>query len=104
MIITHTKKKNVMFETIIKAKTVSQLRALRERGLDIHEHGAFLDEKDSLFRVDAILSDEEINELASEGYTVEKISDFSNIAKSRLSEVSKTNKFSRMNTMANEDE
>jgi hypothetical protein len=92
-----------MFEAIIKAKTVAQLRALREGGLDIHEHSAFLDEKDSMFRVDAILSDEDINELVSEGYIVEKISDFSDIAKARLDEVSKTNRFSKINTMVDEE-
>ena len=93
-----------MFEAIIKAKTVSQLRALRERGMDIKGASAFQDEKDSLFRVDAILSDEDINELVSEGYIVEKVSDFSDTSKARLDEVSKTNRFSRMNTMADEDE
>jgi hypothetical protein len=92
-----------MFEAIIKAKTVAQLRALRERGLDIKGATAFRDEKDSLLKVDAILSDEDINELVSEGYTVEKISDFSDIAKARLDEVSRTNRFSKMNTMEDEE-
>jgi carboxypeptidase T len=89
-----------MFEAIIKAKTVAQLRALRERGMDIKGATAFRDEKDSLLKVDAILSDEDINELVSEGYTVEKISDFSDKSKARLDEVSRTNRFSKMNTMA----
>jgi len=92
-----------MFEATIKAKTVAQLRALRERGLDIKGATGFLDEKDSMFRVDAILSDEDINELVSEGYIVEKISDFSDIAKARLDEVSKTNRFSKINAMVDEE-
>jgi hypothetical protein len=92
-----------MFEAIIKAKTVAQLKALRERGLDIHEHSTILDEKDLLYRVDAILSDEDINELVSGGYTVEKISDFSDMSKARLDEVSRTNRFSKMNTLVDEE-
>jgi hypothetical protein len=39
----------------------------------------------------------------SEGYTVEKISDFSDKSKARLDEVSRTNRFSKMNTMVDEE-
>ena len=92
-----------MFEAIIKAKTVAQMRALRKYGIDINEHSGTLDEKDSLLRVDAIISDEDINRLESEGYTVEKVSDFSEIANARLREVSKTNRLSGINTMADEE-
>src|SRR5215218_8143434 len=92
-----------MFQAIIKAKTPAQLRALRKRGIDINEHSATLDEKDFLYRVDAIVSDDNIKRLESEGYTVEKVSDLSEIAKARLNEVSRTNRFSEINTMADEE-
>jgi hypothetical protein len=78
-----------MFEGIIKAKTVAQLRALRKYGLDINVHSAKRDKKDFLYRVDAIVSEEDIGRLESEGYTVEKVSDFSDLAKARLNEVSR---------------
>jgi carboxypeptidase T len=89
-----------MFEAIIKAKKVAQLRALRKYGLDIKCPSAFSDEKDYLLRVDAIVSEEDIGRLESEGYTVEKVSDFSDLAKARLNEVSRTNRLSGINTMA----
>jgi hypothetical protein len=92
-----------MLEAIIKAKTVAQLRALRKYGLDIKCPSAFPDEKDSLLRVDAIVSEEDVNRLESEGYTVEKVSDFSDIAKARLNEVSRTNRSSGINTMVDEE-
>jgi carboxypeptidase T len=89
-----------MFEVIIKAKTVAQLRALGKHGIDYKAHAGFQDEKDSLLRVDAIVSDDDINRLESEGYTVEKVSDLSDVARARLKEVSKTNRLSGMNTMS----
>jgi hypothetical protein len=92
-----------MFEVIIKAKTVAQLRALGKHGIDYKAHTGFQDEKDSLLRVDAIVSDDDINRLESEGYTVEKVSDLSDVARARLKEVSKTNRLSGMNTMADEE-
>jgi murein tripeptide amidase MpaA len=89
-----------MFEAIIKAKTASQLRALRKFGIGIKDHSAFQDKNDYLYRVDAIVSDEDINRLESEGYIVEKVSNLTDIAKSRLKEVSRTNRFREANTMA----
>jgi hypothetical protein len=65
-----------MFEAIIKAKTVAQLRALGKHGIDYKAHAAFQDEKDYLLRVDALLSDDDINRLESEGHTIEKVSSF----------------------------
>src|SRR5215207_6622013 len=91
-----------MFEAVIKATTATQLRALIKRGLDIKDHSATLDEKDFLYRVDAIISDQDKKRLESEGYTVETISDLSEIARARLNEVSRTNRFSEINTMADE--
>jgi len=87
-----------VFEAIIKAKTVSQLRALRKHGIDIHEHSAMKDETDFLYRVDAIVSDEDIRRLASAGYTIEKVSDLSETMKARLSQVSRSNRISETNT------
>ena len=84
-----------MFEAIIKAKTASQLRALRKFGISIKDHSAFQDKNDYLYRVDAIVSDEDVNRLESEGYIVDKVSNLTDIAKSRLKEVSRTNKSSK---------
>jgi hypothetical protein len=86
-----------MFEGIIKAKTVGQLRALRKYGIDIHEESAMQDETDFLYRVDAILSDEDIRRLESAGYTIEKVSDLSETAKERLNQVSRSNRISETN-------
>jgi hypothetical protein len=92
-----------MFEAIVKAKTPAELRALRKHGIDINEHSATQDEKDFLYRVDAILSDEDISRLEDEGYIVEKIYDLLDVAKARLKEVSRTNRFKEMNMMADEE-
>jgi murein tripeptide amidase MpaA len=90
-----------MFEAVIKVKKAVQLKELRTLGIgDIKAHSVRQDERDSMLRVDAILSDEELHKLESAGYDVEKISDISEISKARLKEVSRTNRFSRMNTMA----
>jgi murein tripeptide amidase MpaA len=91
-----------MFQAIIKAKTAAQLRNLRKLGIDINEHSATQDEKDFLYRVDAIVSDDDIKRLKSVGYGVETISDLSKIAKERLKEVSRRNRFSKVNTKSNE--
>jgi carboxypeptidase T len=89
-----------MYQAIIKANSSTQLRSLRELGIDIKEQSAFQDENDYSYKVDAIVSDEDINRLESEGYIVEKVSNLTDIAKSRLEEVSKTNRFREANTMA----
>jgi carboxypeptidase T len=90
----------MMYQAIIKANSSTQLRSLLELGIDINEHSAFQDENDYSYKVDAIVSDEDINRLESEGYIVEKVSNLTDIAKSRLEEVSKTNRFREANTMA----
>ena len=91
-----------MYGAIIKAKTASQLRALRKFGIGIQDHSAFQDKNDYLYRVDAIVSDEDVNRLESEGYIVEKVSNLTDIAKSRLKEVSRTNKSSEANIIEDE--
>ena len=83
-----------MFEAIIKAKTASQLRALRKFGISIQEHSAFQDKNDYFYKVEAIVSDEDVNRLESEGYIVDKVSNLTDIAKSRLKELFRTNKSS----------
>jgi carboxypeptidase T len=89
-----------MFNSTIKATTAAQLRALRKHGIDVKDHSARQDEKDLLFKVDAIISSEDKQRLESEGYIVEIISDLSDVARARLKEVSKTNRFSEVNTMS----
>ena len=91
-----------MFNSTIKATTAAQLRALRKHGIDVKDHSARQDEKDLLFKVDAIISSEDKQRLESEGYIVEIISDLSDVARARLKEVSKTNRFSEVNTMSEE--
>ena len=91
-----------MYQAIIKANSATQLRSLLELGIDINEHSAFQDENDYSYKVDAIVSDEDINRLESEGYIVEKVSNLTDIAKSRLKEISKTNKSSEENILKDE--
>jgi carboxypeptidase T len=85
-----------MFQAIIKAKTVAQMRALQKRGIDISEHSAGRDEKDFLYKVDAIITKNDKQILEAEGYIVDIISDLSDIARARLKEVSRTNRFSEV--------
>ena len=54
-----------MYQAIIKANSTTQLRSLLELGIDINEHSAFQDENDYSYKVDAIVSDEDINRLES---------------------------------------
>jgi carboxypeptidase T len=89
-----------MFEAIIKAKTAAQLRALRKLGIDIKDHSAFQDENDFLFKVDAIIANDDKQRLESEGYIVEIISNLSDLARTRLKNVSRTNRFSEANRMS----
>jgi hypothetical protein len=91
-----------MYQAIIKANSSTQLRSLLELGIDINEHSAFQDENDYSYKVDAIVSDEDINRLESEGYIVEKVSNLTDIAKSRLKEVSKTYKSNEENIIEDE--
>jgi hypothetical protein len=92
----------MMYQAIIKANSSTQLRSLLELGIDINEHSAFQDENDYSYKVDAIVSDEDINRLESEGYIVEKVSNLTDIAKSRLKEVSKTYKSNEENIIEDE--
>jgi protein-tyrosine-phosphatase len=89
-----------MFQAIIKAKTAAQLRALRKLGIDIKDHSASQDENDYLYRVDAIITNNDKQRLESEGYIVIIERDLSDVARARLKEVSRTNKFSEVNTMS----
>jgi hypothetical protein len=92
----------MMYQAIIKANSSTQLRSLLELGIDIKEQSAFQDENDYSYKVDAIVSDEDINRLESEGYIVEKVSNLTDIAKSRLKEVSKTYKSNEENIIEDE--
>jgi carboxypeptidase T len=88
-----------MHEAIIKAPTRKHLKNLENTGIDINRNSVTIDKKDSLFRIDAVISDEDIKKLEDEGYTVEKISDLASLSKERLKEVSRTNRFDSINTM-----
>ena len=92
-----------MFQAIIKAKTVAQMKALQKRGIGISEHSACRDEKDFLYKVDAIISKNDKQVLEAEGYIVDIISDFSDIARVRLKEVSRTNRFSEVKTISDKE-
>jgi hypothetical protein len=85
-----------MLHAVIKANTVAQMRALRKRGIDVKDHSAGRDEKDFLYKVDAIITKNDKQILEAEGYIVDIISDLSDIARARLKEVSRTNRFSEV--------
>ena len=93
-----------MYQVIIKAKTTTQLRALRKFGIDIQEHNAIQDKNDYLYKVDAIVSDEDINRLKSKDYIVENVSNLTVSAKAGLKEVSRTNKSNEVSILENEKE
>ena len=89
-----------MLHVIIKCKTAAQLRSLRKLRIDIKDHSAFLDENDYLYKVAAIISDDDKQKLESQGYEVQILSDLRNTAKARLKEVSRTNRFRKGASMA----
>ena len=68
--------------------------------MDVKEHSAFLDQKDYLYKVSAIISSDDKEKLESLGYSVEIKSNLSEVAKARLKEVSRTNRSSVMSTLA----
>jgi hypothetical protein len=55
-----------MFQAIIKAKGAAQLRKLRKLGIEVKEHSAFQDKNDFLFKVDAIINENDKQSLESE--------------------------------------
>jgi carboxypeptidase T len=89
-----------MFQAIIKAKTASQLRELRRFNIDFKDHTAHQATDTYLYQVVAIITNEQKQQLESEGYTVEVTSDLKDIARVRLQEVSKVNRFSEVHTMS----
>jgi carboxypeptidase T len=84
----------------IKAPTVEQVSRLHKFNIDFKEHSMRLNPDISHYEVLAILSDEQKKNLESVGYRVEVISDLVDIARERLDEVSRINRFSEVNDMA----
>jgi hypothetical protein len=48
-----------MYQAIIKSKTKANLKALSRHGIDFKGNSAIYDKKDFMFRVDAIISDQD---------------------------------------------
>jgi carboxypeptidase T len=89
-----------MLQAIIKANTAAKLRQLRRFHIDLKDHSARYDQSTSQYEVAAIISSEQKQQLESAGYSVEVISDLREIAKARLDEVSKVNRFTEAHGMS----
>jgi carboxypeptidase T len=76
----------------IIAKSYEELRGLDKYHLDLKERTAREEDKNR-FIVIGLLNDEQIQQVKSAGYTVDILSDLSQMSKERMSEVSKTNRF-----------
>jgi carboxypeptidase T len=76
----------------ITARSYEQLRGLDKYHLDLKKRTARQEGTDR-FIVTGILSDEQIQQVKSAGYTVEVLSDLSQMSKERTQEVSKVNRF-----------
>ncbi len=76
----------------ITARSYEQLRGLDKYHLDLRS-GTARQEGTDRFIVTGILSDEQIQQVKSAGYTVEVLSDLSQMSKERTQEVSKVNRF-----------
>src|SRR6476469_7065063 len=71
-----------------------KLRELDKFHLDLKERSA-RQEDTNKFIVTGILNDDQIQQVKSEGYKVEILSDLSQTSKERIKEVSKTNRFAQ---------
>jgi murein tripeptide amidase MpaA len=76
----------------IIASSYEQLRGLDKYHLDLKKRTA-RQEDTNKFIVTGILNEEQIQQVRSAGYTVEILSDISQISKQRTQEVSKVNRF-----------
>jgi carboxypeptidase T len=76
----------------ITARSYEQLRGLDKYHLDLKKRTARQEGTDK-FIVTGILSEEQIQQVKSNGYTVEVLSDLSQMSKERTQEVSKVNRF-----------
>ena len=76
----------------ITAKSYEQLRGLDKYHLDLKKRTARREGTDK-FIVTGILNEQQIQQVQSNGYTVEMLSDLSQVSKERMQEVSKTNRF-----------
>jgi carboxypeptidase T len=81
----------------IIANSYEQLRGLDKYHLDLKKRTA-RQEDTNKFIVTGILNEEQIQQVRSAGYTVEILSDISQISKQRTQEVSKVNRFTKTKT------
>src|SRR5919202_3215413 len=77
----------------ITAGSYEQLRDLDKYNLDLKKRTA-REEDANRFVVVGILSEQQIEQVRSAGYTVEILSDLSQMGRERISEVSRKNRFS----------
>ena len=80
------------FSVRIVAKTLDGLWGLDSFNLDLKNRAARQEGSDR-FVVPGILSEEQIEQVKSAGYTVEVVSDLAEVARERITEVSRTNRF-----------
>jgi len=78
----------------IIARSYNELKGLDRYSLDLKEHTA-REEDANRFVVSGILTEEQIQQVRSAGYTVEILSDLSRAARERTQEVSRANRFSQ---------
>jgi len=80
------------FSVRIVARTLDGLWGLDRFDLDLKKRAARQEGSDR-FVVPGILSEEQIEQVKSAGYTVEVVSDLTEVARERITEVSRTNRF-----------
>jgi murein tripeptide amidase MpaA len=85
----------------IIARSYNQLKGLDKYSLDLKEHTA-REEDANRFVVSGMLTEEQIQQVRSAGYTVEILSDLSRAAGERTQEVSKANRFSQARRSSSE--
>ncbi len=81
-----------VFSVRIIARSLRELRALDRFGLDL-KHRAARKEGADRFVVPGVLTADQIRQLKASGYTVETVSDLTRVARERLRDVSRVNRF-----------
>ena len=81
-----------IYSVQIIARNLEELRALERLELDLKYRAAYQLTTDR-FMVPGILTDEQIQQVEATGYTVEIISDLTQVAAERAQEVSRVNRF-----------
>jgi carboxypeptidase T len=87
-----------LFEVLIHAGSVEELRSIRKYDLDI-QYRAARKEPPGMYTVPGVLAKSDIDKLRAAGYRLDVVRDVAQVAKERRAELSSTNRFAAQPTL-----